>query len=382
MAGLFSRLFGKKVPAPPIPEHPAPVTSPSIPRRIPELLKFVPVSDIALDVGADPLRPSWLDLSLDTSIISPPVAPADFGDFTVIDVETTGFDPVCHDVIEVTALRFESFKPSALFTSLVKPRHNMHIPSSASEVNMISDSDVENAPYFSEICASLQRFLNPAKIIVGHNLPFDVKFLFISGIHWDSSKLYVDTLENSRRFLGSKRYFVPTRLSSFRLEDMCRYYEIPFSDAHFSASDCYATGCVFQRLLDDMAVYVPRNDSPARKPPIAGVDYEPAAYISVRSIQPRKPLNPKSPLYQKKIVFTGELSIPRVDAMQMAADAGMKLMSSVTKKTDYLVLGTYLNPDYLSSKHRKADELNANGEGHIVFLSEAEFMELVKDESI
>lgn len=380
MAGLFSRLFGRKGPAEQVPSAPIPPIT--IPRRIPETLETVHIAEIAVENGAEPLNPCWLDLSLDTAIISPPIDLPEFQNFTVIDVETTGLDPVCHDVIEVTALRFEGFRPTEIFTSLVKPRKNKRVPTAAGEVNKITDAEVENAPYFSEICASLQQFLDPAKMIVGHNLPFDVRFLFISGIHWDPSKLYVDTLENSRRFLGSKRFFSPARISTFRLEDLCQFYGVPVVDAHFSASDCLMTGLVFWHLLEDMAAYVPKVKTPEMKPPIAGVDYEPTAYIPIKSIQPSKAPNPNSPVFKKKIVFTGDLSIPRLTAMQMAVDAGMKLMSSVTKNTDYLVLGTYLNPEFLSSKHRNAIELNERGEGHVVLLNESEFMELVKDDPI
>ena len=64
----------------------------------------------------------------------------------------------------------------------------------------------------------------------------------------------------------------------------------------------------------------------------------------------------------------------------MAVDAGMKLMASVTPKTDYLVRGTYLNPEYQTRKYEKALELNENGTGHILIITESDFFSMIGKE--
>ena len=253
MAGFFARLFGRGEPVEELPA--APVPARVIPRRIPEALGLVPLAEIQVEEGAAPPDFSWLDLHVDSSLIALPVSLPRFRSFTVIDVETTGLEVVYNDVLEVSALRFEGFHPTELFTCLVKPRKNKHVPTVAGDINKITDADIENAPYFSEIRGALQKFLAPAEMIVAHNLPFVVEFLYGSGIRFDPAKLYVDTLENSRRFLGSEQYFSPVRLSSFRLKDLCRFYGVPVREAPFAASGAYMTGLVFQHLLEDMAAY-------------------------------------------------------------------------------------------------------------------------------
>lgn len=64
-------------------------------------------------------------------------------------------------------------------------------------------------------------------------------------------------------------------------------------------------------------------------------------------------LNKDSIFYNKTIVITGVLSKPRSEIKELLESLGAKVTSSVTKKTDILIIGE--NP---GSKHEKALELN------------------------
>ena len=58
----------------------------------------------------------------------------------------------------------------------------------------------------------------------------------------------------------------------------------------------------------------------------------------------------------KNIIFTGTLkTISRDEAKHMAKEVGAKILSSVTKNTDYVIVG-----DKAGSKEKKARELNLN----------------------
>jgi DNA ligase (NAD+) len=74
------------------------------------------------------------------------------------------------------------------------------------------------------------------------------------------------------------------------------------------------------------------------------------------------------PLINKTFVFTGELkSFTRNDAELKVVELGGKTSSSVSKKTDYVVVGE--NP---GSKYQKAKELG------IKIITEDEFLKLIK----
>lgn len=93
-------------------------------------------------------------------------------------------------------------------------------------------------------------------------------------------------------------------------------------------------------------------------------------------------IDPQGPLYKKNIVFTGELSLDRRTAMQMAVDAGAVVKSGVSRKTDYLIVGaqdiSVVGEDGLSRKQEIALELNESGKGHIVTLTEDEFVSMTQ----
>lgn len=92
--------------------------------------------------------------------------------------------------------------------------------------------------------------------------------------------------------------------------------------------------------------------------------------LKVNTVEPEKDTS-FSPLQNKTFVLTGELtSITRKEAENYILSLGGKTTSSVSKKTDFIVVGS--EP---GSKYKKALELN------IKILNENEFKELIKNET-
>lgn len=92
--------------------------------------------------------------------------------------------------------------------------------------------------------------------------------------------------------------------------------------------------------------------------------------LKVNTVEPEKDTS-FSPLQNKTFVLTGELtSITRKEAENYILSLGGKTTSSVSKKTDFVVVGS--DP---GSKYKKALELN------IKILNENEFKELIKNET-
>lgn len=89
------------------------------------------------------------------------------------------------------------------------------------------------------------------------------------------------------------------------------------------------------------------------------------------------------PLYGKNIVFTGNLSIDRRDAMQLAVNAGAVVKSSVSKKTDYLVVGeqdlSLVGDDGMSTKEERAYALITSGQADIKIIKEDDYLSLVEE---
>lgn len=69
----------------------------------------------------------------------------EFKNFIVLDTETTGFSPKYGDkVVQITAIKFEDYKPTQIFTTLVNPQRL--IPNSVSQIHGITNEDVEFSP--------------------------------------------------------------------------------------------------------------------------------------------------------------------------------------------------------------------------------------------
>ena len=180
----------------------------------------------------------------------------------VLDVETTGIKLRGSEIIEVSAIKYEDgFHPVSCFTTLTKPKKP--IPPEASAINNITDDMVANCPPFSAVADSFSAFIEGCNI-AGHNLiDFDLRFLFVQGVRLSEKVKYFDTLDLAKLTLtaeGKKKFdhhsgeYVEADewdVEDYKLETLCDYYGIFRDDAHRSLSDCYATGLVFQRLIED-----------------------------------------------------------------------------------------------------------------------------------
>lgn len=92
--------------------------------------------------------------------------------FAVLDIETTGMDPLTDRVCEIAAVFADADVKSATSASyLINP--SREIPPTASAIHHITDEMVADAPFFDQVIA---QFMG-ADIYVAHNNRFDMKFL-------------------------------------------------------------------------------------------------------------------------------------------------------------------------------------------------------------
>lgn len=159
--------------------------------------------------------------------------------FIVLDLETTGLSAKDDSIIEFAFVKIdrETFKEVDRLTSFVYPEKD--IPAFISQITNIFDDDVANSPKFSEVEDEIQDFIEGLPLI-GHNIPFDVRFLESHGI--DTSKNpYIDTF-----FLAN---FLCFNEKSLNLWYLCEVFSIELENAHRAIDDTLATVQVFQKLI-------------------------------------------------------------------------------------------------------------------------------------
>lgn len=160
-----------------------------------------------------------------------------------IDVETTGLYPTKSEIIEITAIRFErGMIPVSCFTTFCKPKKP--IPLEATRVNNITDDMVADAPAFAEIAPGLTEYIRGCNLL-GHNLDFDLRFLFVHGVDLPVDKRFFDTLDLAHYAIPNKAVY------NYKLGTLCSYYGIWRTDSHRAMSDCYATSRLLVKLVED-----------------------------------------------------------------------------------------------------------------------------------
>ena len=210
-------------------------------------IEEIPSVDIVLSAEKYARRPVRDMPEVKFTNITKRTNPLSFITYVVVDVETTGL-PLTSKIVEISAVRFEGYMPVEKFTTLINPERK--IPEEATKINNITDEMVADAPKIWEVMPAFQKFVGSSPV-VGHNLAFDLQFLYAYGFDLDNPKQrFYDTLQLAKTVLvrANNNYDNDYDVENYKLGTVCNYYGIFLSDAHRSCSDCLATGKLFEKL--------------------------------------------------------------------------------------------------------------------------------------
>lgn len=160
--------------------------------------------------------------------------------YVVVDIETTGTQPLHSDIIEIGAVYIENNQVKEKFSELVRPEQK--ISEYITSITGITNQMVEKARPIQEVLPDFMAFCKDVPII-GHNLiVFDYRMLKVKAtrLGLPFNKRAVDTLILARKFLQD--------LPSRKLGDLCVHYQIDLTHAHRAYDDAYATYELFLHL--------------------------------------------------------------------------------------------------------------------------------------
>ena len=284
------------------------------------------------------------------------------GEFAIVDIETTGLDANNDEIIEIGAILVgPGFSPVAEFSTLVKS--SRPLPAHISQLTGIKQVHLDSQGV--ELREALVRFVDfvAARPLFAHHSPFDQGFLSRAakncGLQFDNS--FHDTLSLARNAWPG--------LGSYKLSALAAHVGATDVPSHRALSDVKATLAVLRAAGEVFSDPGADDSSRAPKPKL-----EAPTVARVGHEQGR--------LSGEVVVFTGELSLAREQAAELAAQSGCAVGAGITKKTTMLVVGTQdlslLAGQEKSSKHRKAEGLIANGQA-IRILTESDFLALVNN---
>jgi DNA polymerase-3 subunit epsilon len=165
--------------------------------------------------------------------------------FVVVDVETTGFAPPADRVIEIGMVRVESGRIIACYETLIDPRRP--VPGPIVSLTGISYSMLAGKPTFEQVCPEVIEFLGES-VFVAHNAPFDWRFVQSEVLLATGRKLLNPRL--CTRALS--RRLVP-ELDRRNLDELARFFNLPFSSRHRALGDAEVTAGLLLRLVDRAA---------------------------------------------------------------------------------------------------------------------------------
>ncbi len=310
-------------------------------------------------------------------------------DFIAIDFETANrnYDSACSIGLAVV----KDLEVVATYYSLINPETAFD-PNNI-KVHGITQENVKDAPTASDLWKDISCCFGPYAVLA-HNAYFDMCVLKRSfPFLYDIDFKYIDTVSLCKEFVPGKK----------SLANCADFFNIDMGQHHNGLDDAVtcaklAISCIKGygfKNLGELCFALPNvkiNQFADLDPPIAAVFHKPKAIPTYGKIRPRdvqrdvniSSISQDNFFFGKSVVFTGELRISREEAMQTVVNLGGIIRSSVSRKTNCLIVGEQdlqvVGATGLSTKERKALELNETGAADIKIINESQFWEILQGE--
>lgn len=297
-------------------------------------------------------------------------------DFVAIDFETANSSMCSPCSIGIAIVKNYQVKDS--FSKLIKPHPDYsEFSDFNTQIHGITRDDVQDSPEFNVVMPDIFNILDNG-VACAHNMVFDSSVLF------KTAQLYGMNIPACKTLCSCNisRILYPNLLSH-KLNIVCEHMKIQL-DHHKAESDAIASAkilieaskhnetisnaCYSYGYIDNSGHWSPSVLSKCHK----HEDEIPASWADKASCA-------KS-ASDCDFVFTGTLaSMPREVAWKLVETAGGRASNSVSKKTEYLVMGiqdySKFTDGQKSSKTKKAEALKADGYP-IEIISEDDFLKM------
>lgn len=300
-------------------------------------------------------------------------------DFIAIDFETATSDRDSPCEIGLTLVKDGHIQETKSW--LVKPPCYPHFHAFNISIHGIKPQDVKDSPTFDQLWPELLPYFEN-QFLIAHNAGFDFSVLRRT---LDTYNLSYPSLNYSCSYIFSRKVWAG--MPAYDLKSLCKAHNIEFSH-HRAGADSRAAAELSLKAFECSGVTC-LEDFPDKLQTIPGSlflgGYKPSETKRNHSKKDLTKIvgdpskhNPESLFYGRTVVFTGTLtSMARNVAFQKIVDIGGIIANSVTKNTDFLVVGQQdyrvVGDDGMSSKQEKAVKLVSQG-ASLEVISEDEFL--------
>lgn len=279
-------------------------------------------------------------------------------DYTVVDVETTGFNYRTDRIIQFGAVKVRNHQIVDTLSFLVNP--GIPIPDEASKVNGITNEMVEGLPSFTEHIDEVLTFIG-SDTLLAHNAPFDKGFIEYQ-LGETLPNRWLDTLSYAKEYYP---YSLNYKLGTLYKDLVQKEPE----NAHDALADCKMAAKVFEAITEyagdnGKLVHWQMIDNPVL------YCYE----LPKREFVSSCAVSSDMPFYKKHVVFTGVIpGIVRRQAIQAVINQGGDYGYQLRQKTSFLVTGEGANEEMI-----KQAETGVLPDKPVTILSAEEFKRLIR----
>lgn len=294
-------------------------------------------------------------------------------DYIALDVETAN-----SDFASICAIGLVHFRGGEVFKSLtilVDPEDDFS-PMNIS-IHGIRPADVAGKPTMAKVFPVISSALADAAIV--HHSPFDRTALARAASKYGATGLpctWVDSCQIAKRvwpeFKGA---------GGHGLAHLCDAFDIGFVH-HDAAEDAKAAGLIVQHAIaksgmpfsswvEEIGYQSTTDDVVPRRIKAQSYTSQKVALTGVDG----------GPMDGETVVFSGSLTVSRLEAAQLAAAAGCDVEDGVNKRTTILVVGDQdlraTKGQEKSSKHRKVEAMITKG-AIVRIIRESDFLLMVR----
>ncbi len=166
-------------------------------------------------------------------------------EFVVFDIETTGFNPLKEDLLEIGAVKYQNGVIKEEFSSLIRPAKA--ISDEIQKLTGISPEMVADAPLPEEVLLKFKEF-SAGSVLVAHNARFDVRFITAKYQQLFQEKpalVYLDTL-------GLARSVWPN-FKSYRLNTVAKELGIKLQNHHRATDDAQCAADILWKAMEKIS---------------------------------------------------------------------------------------------------------------------------------
>lgn len=161
-------------------------------------------------------------------------------DYVLVDIETTGFSPVKDNIIEIGAIKVKNNEIISEYNELIKI--DKILSPFTTKLTGITDEMLQSGKNITEVLKEFVKF-SENKIIIGHNVTFDLGFLNYNCrkyLNYNLNNDYVDTMCMARKI-------VPNSIN-YKLGTLANLFNVSYDGAHRGLKDVQITYEVYNNL--------------------------------------------------------------------------------------------------------------------------------------